>query len=67
MLKVLKCEIFNLFYFNDYYVMKSLQVGDLGADIKNYFFLNLGKIHIILSLLAFGQCTLAMITKKVFF
>ncbi len=24
--------------------MKSLQVGDFGADIKNYFFINLGKI-----------------------
>ncbi len=29
-LKVPKCEIFDLFDFNDFYVKKSLQVGDLG-------------------------------------
>jgi hypothetical protein len=34
-LKVPKCEIFDLFAFNDFYVIKSLKVGDLRAEIKN--------------------------------
>ncbi len=33
-LKVPKCEIFDLFDFNDfYYAMQCLQVGDLGAEM----------------------------------
>ncbi len=31
-LKVPKCEIFDLFDFNDFYAMKCLQIGDLGAE-----------------------------------
>ncbi len=38
-LKVPKCEIFHLFDFNDFYGIKSLYVGHLRAEIKNYFFL----------------------------
>jgi hypothetical protein len=34
-LKVPKCEISDLFDFNDFYVMKSLKVGDLGVEIEN--------------------------------
>ncbi len=34
-LEMPKCEIFDLFDFNDFYVIKSLQVGDLRAEIKN--------------------------------
>ncbi len=34
-LKVPKCEIFHLFDFNDFYGIKSVQVGDLRAKIKN--------------------------------
>ncbi len=33
-----KCEIFHLFDFNDFYGIKSLQVGDLRAEIKFFFF-----------------------------
>ncbi len=61
MLKVPKCEIFDLFDFNDFYVMKCILVGTLGLKLKIFFFLNLGRIHIILSLLAYAQCTLAII------
>jgi hypothetical protein len=32
-LKVPKCEIFDLFDFNDFYVMKSLKVGDCRDEI----------------------------------
>ncbi len=32
-LKGFKCEIFHLFDLNDFYVIKSLQVGDLKAEI----------------------------------
>ncbi len=35
LLKVPKCEIFHLFDFNDFYDIKSVQVGDLRAKIKN--------------------------------
>ncbi len=38
LIKVPKCEIFDLFDFNDFYVIKSLEVGDLRAEIKNLFF-----------------------------
>ncbi len=38
LLKVPKCEIFDLFDFNDFYVIKSLQVGDFRDKIKNKFF-----------------------------
>ncbi len=38
-LKVPKCEIFD---FNYFYVMKCLKVGDLEAEIKNYYFLKFG-------------------------
>jgi hypothetical protein len=48
LLKVPKCEIFDLFDFNDFYVKKI-----------NFF--NLGQIRIILSLLTYAQCTLATI------
>jgi hypothetical protein len=34
-LKVPKCEIFNLFDFNDFYVIKSLLVEDFRDEIKN--------------------------------
>jgi hypothetical protein len=51
-LKVPKSKIFDLFDFNDFYVMKCLWVGYLGAEIKNQFF-SLGQIPIILSLLAY--------------
>jgi len=34
-LKVPKCEIFDLFDFNDFYVIKSLKVGDRRDKIKN--------------------------------
>jgi hypothetical protein len=30
-----KCEIFHLFDFNEFYGVKSLQVGDLRDEIKN--------------------------------
>ncbi len=53
-----KCEIFYLFDFNDFYVIKSLLVGDLRAEIKNLIFLNVGQIPTILSLLAYAQCKL---------
>jgi hypothetical protein len=33
-LKVPKCEIFDLFDFNDFYVMKSLKVGGFRDEIK---------------------------------
>jgi hypothetical protein len=56
-----KCEIFYLFDFNDFYVIKFLKVGDLKAEIKNYFFLNVGQIRTILSLLAYAPSTLATI------
>ncbi len=56
-----KCEIFHLFDFNDFYGIKSLKVGDLKAEIKNYFFLNVGQIRTILSLLAYAPSTLATI------
>ncbi len=49
-----KCEIFHLFDFNDFYVIKSLLVGDLKAEIKNKFFKNVGQIRTILSLLAYA-------------
>ncbi len=49
--KVRKCEIFDLFDFNDFYVMKCLQVWDFGGEITNFF--KLGQICIILSLLAY--------------
>ncbi len=55
-----KCEIFDLFDFNDFYVLKSLQVGDFRNEIKIFFFFNVGQIC-ILSLLAYAQCTLATI------
>jgi hypothetical protein len=35
LLKAPKCDIFDLFDFNDFYVIKSLEVGDLRAEIKN--------------------------------
>jgi hypothetical protein len=38
-LKVPKCEIFDLFDFNDFYVIKSLWLGDFRDEIKKYFFL----------------------------
>ncbi len=53
-LKVPKCEIFDLFDFDDIYVMKCLHVGDLGAEIKH-------QICIIMSLLAYAQCLLETI------
>ncbi len=59
-LKVPKCEIFFLFDFNDFYVIKSLQVGDLRAEIKNYFFKVWARCT-ILSLLGYAECTLATI------
>jgi hypothetical protein len=34
LLKVPKCEIFDLFDFNEFYVMKSLQVGDFRDEIN---------------------------------
>jgi hypothetical protein len=37
-LKVPKCEIFDLFDFNDIYVIKSLKVGHLRAEIKIIIF-----------------------------
>jgi hypothetical protein len=43
LLKVPKREIFHLFVFNDFYDIKSLLVGDLRAEIKNYFFFNVGQ------------------------
>ncbi len=58
-LKIPKCEIFYLFDFNDFYVLKCLHVGDLGAEIKHFFYL--GQICIILSLLAYAQCMLETI------
>jgi hypothetical protein len=58
-IKVPKCEIFDLFDFNDFYVIKSLQVGDLRAEIKTIFYV--GQIRTILSLLVYAQCTLATI------
>ncbi len=54
-----KCEIFHLFDFNDFYGIKSLKVGDLRDEIKNYFFLNVAQIRTILSLLAYAPPTLA--------
>ncbi len=60
-LKVPKCEIFDLFDFNDFYAIKSLQVGDLRAEIKKLIFFNVGQIRTILSLLAYAQRTLATI------
>ncbi len=48
----------NLFDFYDFYVMKCLEVGELGAEI---IFFYLGQISIILALLAYAQCTLATI------
>ena len=53
-----KCEIFHLFDFNDFYVIKSLKVGDLKAGKKN---LNVAQIRTILSLLAYAPSTLATI------
>jgi hypothetical protein len=55
-LKVPKCEIFYIFDFNDFYVIK---VGDLRAEIKIFFYVV--QIRTILSLLAYAQCTLATI------
>ncbi len=49
---------------NDFYVIKSLRVGDLRAEIKNNFFLcgpDTRTYRTILSLLAYAQCTLATI------
>ncbi len=56
-----KCEIFHLFDFNDFYGIKSLKVGDLRAEIKINFFLNVGQIRPILSVLAYAPSTLATI------
>ncbi len=56
-----KCEIFHLFDFNEFYGVKSLLVGDLRDEIKNYFFLNVAQIRTILSLLAYAPPTLATI------
>ncbi len=56
-----KCEIFHLFDFNDFYGIKSLQVGDLRVEIKKLFFKNVGQIRTILSLLAYAPPTLATI------
>jgi hypothetical protein len=56
-----KCESFDLFDFNDFYVMKSLNVEDFRDEIKNVYYLNLGQMCIILSLLGYAQCTLLMI------
>ncbi len=58
-LKVPKCEIFVLFNFNDFYVIKSLCWGLEGCNVKLFFF-NVGQICTILSLQAYAQCTLAM-------
>ncbi len=33
-----KYEIFNLFDFNEFHVMKSLKVGDFRDEIKKYIF-----------------------------
>ncbi len=55
-----KCEIFEPFDFNDFYVIKSLYLGDLRAE-TNFFFFNVGQICTMLSLLAYAQCTLATI------
>ncbi len=61
-LKVPKCEIFHLFDFNDFYGIKSLYIGgNLRAEIKNKFFLNVGQTRTILSLLAYVPSTLATI------
>ena len=51
-----KCEIFYIFDFIDFYVIK---VGDLRAEIKIFFYVV--QIRTILSLLAYAQCTLATI------
>ncbi len=59
--KVPKCDIFHLFDFNDFYGIKSLYVGDLRVEIKNYFFLNVGQIRTSLSLLAYAPPKLATI------
>ncbi len=37
MLKVPKCEIFDLSDSPDFYTIKSLRVGDFGIKIKNIF------------------------------
>ncbi len=44
-LKIPKCEIFDLF--NDFYVMKCLHVGDLGAEIKHFFLFGPDMYHFI--------------------
>jgi hypothetical protein len=59
-LKLPKSEIFDLFDFNDFNVIKSLWVGDFRDEIKLFFF-HVGQIPTILSLLAYAQCTLATI------
>ncbi len=56
-----KCEIFHLFDFNEFYGVKSLYVGDLRDEIKNYFYLNVAHIRTILSLLAYAPPTQATI------
>ncbi len=57
-----KCEIFNLFDFNDFYFMKCLKVGDLAAEIKNIFFLfGPDTYHFIFLSILYVQCTLATI------
>ncbi len=37
LLKVPKCEIFDLSDFPDFYTIKSLRVGDFGVKIKKKF------------------------------
>ncbi len=57
-LKVPKCD-FDLLDFNNFFVMKSLQVGDLRVEIKILHFLQLGETRAILFLLLHAPSMLA--------
>jgi hypothetical protein len=58
-LKVPKCGIFDLFDFNDFYVLKSLQVGDFRDEIERKK--NNNKFEPDTYNFIFAQCTLATI------
>jgi hypothetical protein len=45
--------------YNDFFITKSLQVGDLRAEIKILHFLQMGEIRAILFLLPHAPSTLA--------
>jgi hypothetical protein len=48
LLKVPKCEIFDLFEFSDFFIRKSLKIEDFRDEIKIFHFLQMSEIRAIL-------------------